>query len=97
MSELLVQQVWVFSGAGKRVFPGGLFLDRSTAEQWIEKHRLTGTLTLYPVNVGNYEWCIANGWFQPRKAHESSPEFIGSFSAAQQEHYHYENGKRETD
>ena len=66
------------------------------AESWIQKNRLTGTLTLYPVDVGAYEWAIDNGLFRPNKAHESTSEFIGGFSDARMEHYHYEDGHRES-
>jgi len=92
MSDQFPTQIWVFSGA-KRHFPGGIFTSREKAEKWISKHRLTGTLTLYPVDVGAYEWAIEKGLFQPRKPHESNPEFIGGFSDAGMEHYHYEDGK----
>jgi hypothetical protein len=88
-----LKQMWVFSGA-KRHFPGGIFTTRQLAEAWILKHRLTGTLTLYPVDTGTYEWAIEKELFQPRKPHETTPEFIGGFSDAGQEHYHYEDGIR---
>jgi hypothetical protein len=87
--------VWVFSGA-KKHFPGGIFTSRPNAESWIAKNRLTGTLTLYPVDVGAYEWAIEKGIFRPKKPHESDPEFIGGFSSAGMEHYHYEDGERQT-
>jgi hypothetical protein len=82
----------VFTGIESRGFPGAVFLDRDKAEAWIRKHRLWGTLTLYPVDIGNYEDAVARGWFEPLKPHEFSSEFIGSFSTAHQEHYHYEDG-----
>jgi hypothetical protein len=88
----LPQQVWVFSGA-RRHFPGGIFTSRELAEQWIRKNGLTGTLTLYPVDTGAYEWAISMGLFEPYKDHESTAEFIGGFSDARMEHYHYENGE----
>jgi hypothetical protein len=92
MSGQLATPVWIFSGA-KRHFPGGVFTRRDVAESWIGKNRLTGTLTLYPVDVGAYEWAIDKGLFRPKKPHESEPEFIGGFSDAGMEHYHYEDGK----
>lgn len=85
--------VWVFSGA-KSHFPGGIFTKLEVAESWIRRNRLTGTLTLYPVDQGAYEWAIERGLFQPRKPREFTPEFIGGFSAANMEHYHYEDGER---
>jgi hypothetical protein len=82
--------VWVFSGADAH-FPGAVFSDRARAEQWIASHKLTGTLTLYPVDVGAYEWAIENGWFKPSKPHQLEPQFIGGFGCGH-EHYHYEGG-----
>jgi len=84
--------LWVFSGA-QRHFPGGIFSQRSLAEEWIASHRLTGTLTLYPLDIGAYEWAIHQDWFRPTKPHESEPQFVGGFTAAQQEHFHYEDGE----
>lgn len=87
--------IWVFTVA-KRHFPGGIFTGREIADAWIAKNRLTGTLTRYPVDVGAYEWAINKGMFRPLKPHESEPEFIGGFSDAGMEHYHYEDGERQT-
>lgn len=85
-------KLWVFSGASRH-FPGGIFSRRSLAEEWIASHKLTGTLTLYPLDVGAYEWAIGQDWFRPSKPHESEPLFIGGFSAAQQDHRHYQDGE----
>ena len=49
-------------------------------------------MTLHPVNIANYKHCMGQEWFQPKEEHECSPEFIGSFSIAHREHYHYEDG-----
>ena len=84
---------WVFNGAPYKRFPGGVFTNKALAEQWIKRHRLTGVLTLYPVDVGAYDWALESGLFSPRKPHESEPEFIGGFSGGM-EHYHYEDGDR---
>ena len=60
----------------KRHFPGGVFTRRDLAEAWIDKNRLTGALTLYPVDTGAYEWAIQRGLFQPSMPHQTEPEFI---------------------
>ncbi len=45
--------LWVFVSASQGFrFPGGVFSTRERAEEWIREHRLSGTLTLYPVDVG---------------------------------------------
>ena len=85
-------RVWVFNGAPYKRYPGGIFTTKEIAEQWIRKHRPTGVLTLYPVDVGTYDWALESGLFRPRKPHESTAEFIGGFTDAGMEHYHYEDG-----
>jgi hypothetical protein len=89
----VIESVWVFSGEGGK-FPGGVFLSLDAAEAWIAKHGLTGVLTLYPLDVGAYDWAIAKGIFEPKNDHQRTPSFIGKFSSAGQDHYHFENGKR---
>lgn len=85
--------VWIFVAAGAK-FPSGVFQDVRQAESWISKHRLTGTLTAYRVGVGVFDQALEEGTFHPKSERESSPEFVGRFSSASQEHYHYEDGER---
>lgn len=84
--------VWVFHGSGGQ-FASGVFSARETAEEWIAMHRLSGLLTLYPVDQGAYEWAIANGYFKPYRADQTEAVFIQKFSCGAH-HHHYENGVR---
>lgn len=88
---------WVFNGQGGR-FPGGIFTDRALAEDWIRLHRLTGVLTAYPLNEGCFDWASRNNCLNMKSEtlarKQSDPLFIGSFSTASQEHFHYEDGER---
>lgn len=86
-----VPTVWVFNGARSN-FPSAVFTARELAHHWISAHKLTGTLTRYPLDQNVYEWAIERGYFEPKRDDQQSAEFIGRFSAANQEHYHYENG-----
>jgi hypothetical protein len=91
-------EMWVFTGARSSpstnaTFPGGVFSSQETAENWIKQHGLSGTLTLYRVDVGAYDWAVANGYFKPSRPHHHTPEFIGRFSGGDN-HYHYESGAR---
>ena len=88
-----MNEAWVFHSDGGR-FSAGVFTSRQVAEDWIKSRRLSGVLTLYPVDTGVYEWAVERRYFTPTKEQEASPEFIGSFTAANQEHYHYEDGER---
>jgi hypothetical protein len=87
-----VPTVWVFNGARSN-FPSAVFTTRELAEVWISKHALSGTLTRYPLDLGVYEWATDRGYFAAKRDDQRSAEFIGRFSAANQEHYHYEDGK----
>ncbi|TPE46425.1 hypothetical protein FJM65_00565 [Pontibacter mangrovi] len=90
--------VWVFNTSNSS-FSGGIFEDFEVAEAWIKKNKLTGTLTKYPLNKGTLEWAIENDCvgIKPEKLKEKmkSPEFIGGFTSASMEHYHYEAGYRD--
>jgi hypothetical protein len=86
--------IWVFQNTLAGRFAGGLFTSVERAEEWIKKNRLSGVLTLYPVDVGVYEWAIDHGLFTPKKPHEHEAPFIGGFTTASQPHRHYEDGAR---
>jgi len=64
------------------------------AEKWIKENKLSGILTCYPVDTGVYQWAIDNKRFTPKSEKHSTPEFIGGFTTASPQHYHYENGER---
>jgi hypothetical protein len=87
--------VWVFN-AEKARLPGAVFSSRERAEEWIARHRLSGVLTAYPLDIGVYEWAIDKGVFAPKRAEHSSAAFIGGFTSAHMEHAHYEDGCRVT-
>jgi hypothetical protein len=84
--------VWVFNGSGR--FPSAVFRALEDAEKWIAANRLTGTLTAYPLDTGAYDWAVSKGYFTPKRDDQKGPEFIGAFSSASQEHYHYTDGTR---
>ena len=83
--------VWVFTTPRSR-FPGAVFTSRALAETWISKHNLIGTLTRYPLDQGVYEWAIEHRCFVPSEEQHRTREFIGGFTTASQEHYHYGDG-----
>lgn len=88
---MILQQVWIFCGAGSR-FPAGVFTDKDAALDWILRHQLTGVLSAYPLNAGVYDWAVLQGHFTPASEHEHTPGFVQKFTSASQEHYHVENG-----
>jgi hypothetical protein len=91
MTTDAIRSVWVFNGEGAR-FPSGVFTSRDLAGAWIERNRLSGILTEYPLDVGVFEWAVQNGLFLPKPAHEQSPKFIGGFTSAHMDHVHFEAG-----
>ena len=85
-----MDSVWVFNGGGD--FPAAVFTARDREEAWIAQHRLTGVLTKYPLDIGVYDWAIGCGVFKPKRPDQTGPAFVGRFSSASQEHYHYIGG-----
>ncbi|MDO5098762.1 MAG: hypothetical protein Q4D85_08375 [Corynebacterium sp.] len=83
--------VWVFQGERAR-FPSAVFSSKETAIDWIARHRLSGMLSKYPVDIPVYEWSIAANFFTPRREEHRTPEFIQSFSSACIEDSQYING-----
>jgi len=69
-----------------------VFTSRNLAEEWIKRHSLSGTLTRYPLDISVYDWAITRNLFEPKKDEHRKPEFVGRFSSASQEHYHFETG-----
>jgi hypothetical protein len=92
----MTSSVWIFHSSAKRWpnFAGAVFSNRPTAEEWIRAHSCSGTLTEYPLDVGVYDWAIENNRFTPKKPEHYTPEFVGGFTTASQDHHHYENGER---
>jgi len=83
---------WIFNGANSR-FCSGVFSTRENAERWISNYKLSGLLTLYPMDESAYDWAISNDFFSPSKDSHKAPDFIQKFTSASQEHYHYEDGE----
>lgn len=92
MTDSDLQTVWVFHGEDAD-FASGVFTSRERAEAWIQSNKLSGTLTKYPVDIPVYEWAVSAGFFTPKRDDHRTPWFIGRFTSATQEHYHYDDGK----
>ena len=70
------------------------FTSREEAEKWIRARRLSGVLTAYPLDEGCFDWAVRHRLVTGRardRGHD--PSFVGSFSSATQEHFHYEHGE----
>lgn len=90
----MLDTIWVFHGEGGR-FSSGVFISIEKAEIWIDKHKLSGVLTAYPIDEGVYDWALFNDFLSVKKQAQMEPNFIQQFTSARQEHYHYENGTRD--
>ena len=75
-------------------FQAAFFPSRERAEEWIQKHRLSGVLTKYPIDMSVYDWAFENGFLKLKDEENKSANFIQQFSSASQEHYHYEDSER---
>ncbi|MFS2099648.1 hypothetical protein ACCC97_11845 [Variovorax sp. Varisp85] len=87
-----IKEVWIFNGANEK-FPSAVFASKEDALGWIENHQLTGVLIKYPLGISVYDWVIESGNFKIKSDRDSTPELIGKFSSAAQEHMHFEDGK----
>ena len=88
--------IWVFNGARSQ-FSAGVFDDLNKAEKWIKENKLTGMLTKYPINKGVFDWANEKGYIKSEMftTKKNDPIFVGGFTTASMEHYHYEDGNRE--
>ena len=84
--------IWIFNGTRNK-YPSAVFEDLELAKNWIEENKLTGTLTAYPINISVYDWAISLGHFRANKVEQTTANFIGNFSSASQQHFHFEDGK----
>jgi hypothetical protein len=91
--------IWIFHASGAR-FAGGAFEDIAMAEYWIQKYKLTGVLTAYPIDEGCFDWALrtSSASMKGQKLKEKSLDsaFVGGFTSAAQVHIHFENGTRAT-
>jgi len=92
------KSVWVFNVV-KSQLSGGIFENLEQGELWIEENNLTGMLTKYPLNRGVFDWAKENDLInmKPDKLEEKRTDsfFIGGFTTASMEHYHYVNGEKD--
>ena len=86
------QYIYIFNNPSKSKFSSGAFSSKALADQWIKKYKLSGILSQYPIDIGVYDWAISKKFFVASVERDNHPDFIGSFSSASLEHYHYENG-----
>lgn len=83
--------VWLFHGESAFTV-SGVFTSREKAESWIRQYGLSGILTRMPMDVSAYAWAVREGVFTPKQPSQESGKFVGGFTSASLEHYHYENG-----
>lgn len=91
MNQRTQRTVWVFT-APLADFPGGFVESRARAEEWISRHKLTGVLTEYPLDIGVYDWAVEQGFFAPKRPEQRSPRYVGAFTSARTVHVHFDNG-----
>jgi len=88
--------VWIFHGTTGRM-ASGVFSTQEKARAWIREHRLSGTLSAYPLDEGVFDWACRNDVtnLKPEKlaARLNDSSFIAAFTTASQDHFHFENGE----
>lgn len=83
--------VFVFHG-DKANFASAVFTNLDEAEDVISRDGLTGMLTRYPLNETVFGYTVRADLFTP-KGNESG-DYIGRFTSASLDHFHYEKGQR---
>ncbi|MGL6403794.1 DUF7710 domain-containing protein [Aeromonas hydrophila] len=58
----------------------------------MSEYKLTGLITAYQPNNDTYNFIVEKNYFRPKNDSHSYSIFVGSFTSASQEHFHYENG-----
>lgn len=87
------KHVWIFNGTGGQ-FAGGVFTSLADAEEWIRRSNLSGVLTAYPVDEGCFDWALRVGAVTgTARDRGGDARFVGSFTSASQDHFHFEDGK----
>ena len=71
------KRIWVFQGDRGRGI-GAVFGDLDGARSWIQRHRLDGSLSEYPMNTGLYDWALDQGNHQA-PADGDTASFIANF------------------
>ncbi|MGW0215806.1 DUF7710 domain-containing protein [Micromonospora chokoriensis] len=69
----------VFHGSNAR-FASGVFRSRTDGLARAERHRLSGTLSEYPVGAGCYDQSVEAGSFRPSRQHHGTPDHVAAFS-----------------
>jgi len=87
--------IWVFTGEGG-VLPSGAFTSSAEAEEWIIKHKLSGSLREMPLGKGIFEWALEKNFTnmseEEIEAKSKDPKFIQTFVTHSLEARIYENG-----
>lgn len=86
-----VRMVWVFVGDTARL-PSAVFSTLERAQAWIARHRISGLVTQYPLDVPVIDWAVAQGVYSPKPGDEHDTWKIQTFTSAAQRHYHYVDG-----
>lgn len=91
MDELYI---WVVQGSSAS-FPSAIFSSREKAVRWIEKYKISGILSKYPLDISIYDWAITQGLFKPKRDDQKTPGFIQNFSTVHIEDSQYIDGVEE--
>ena len=83
--------MWVVQGS-RASFPSAIFSSKEKAVQWIEKYKISGMLSKYPIDISIYDWTIMKGFFKPKRDDQTTPDFIQSFSTVYIEDSQYVDG-----
>ena len=84
--------IWIFLGENSKM-PCACFDSLDSARLIIQEQRLSGLLTLYPINELVFTWAVKNEFFKPKRPEHFLPKFVSAFTSAAQPHFHFEDGQ----
>lgn len=89
-----MKEIWIFNG-DKNTFPSAVFETKEDAIAWIKANKLSGSLSLFPLNISIYDWAIKNNYFAPKNEFQKSATNIANFSTSHLIHCHYLEGEED--
>ena len=91
------EQVWVFNGMQEGASHVGSSRSLDQAERLDQEEPASPAPSLYtPWTLGSTIGLLPEGYFQVKKPHQATADFIGRFTSASMEHHHYQDGQRQT-
>ena len=85
------EHVYIFHGTNAQ-FAASVYSSFELAELDIKLKKMSGLLSIYPLNETIYDYCVRKELFDAKD--KTTGAFIQNFTSAYLEHHHYKHGNR---